>query len=172
MTTRVEVLLVTGSRRLADTPAALRWARAAILRAVADCLERTDVLRVVVGDAEGADSEAEDIARALNVAFPGVTYSVFRLDGTVLHGDRENERWTDLPRPEKGTPEAPRWPLKRNAAMVARVARRVRVTVLALKAPWSETDGTGHTARLAAEAKLPVARLTCPRALGPNGGEP
>ena len=163
-----EVLLVTGSRALADTAAALRWPRAAILRAVADCMERTDRVRVVVGDAAGGDEEAEALASSLNVRYPGVTFSVFRLSGLVVHEDRPNERWTGEEAPSRGSAESRRWPLKRNAAMVARVARMPRASVLALKAPWSKTDGTGHTAGLAAAAGLVVVRLECPSELGPQ----
>jgi len=165
-----EVLLVTGSRALSDTARALRWTRAAILRAVADCMERTDRVRVVTGDADGADVEAEAIASGLNSGFGEVTYSLFRLDGVVIHEDRPNERWPGEEAPAHGSAERKRWPLKRNAAMVARVAKSPRVTVLALKAPWSKTDGTGHTVGLAARAGLTVVSLECPAELGPKGG--
>ena len=61
--------------------------------------------------------------------------------------------------PPFGDPARKRWPLKRNAAMVRDVAvlsTRYIVTVLALRASWSPTNGTGHTIGLARTAGLPV----------------
>jgi hypothetical protein len=63
--------------------------------------------------------------------------------------------------------------LARNAAMVERTARthKGNVAVVALKATWSRTDGTGHTAGLAARHGLPVEVLVCPEAYGPRGSK-
>lgn len=158
-----EVLLFTGSRKFAGHPAALRWARSVILREAADVLERTDRLRFVVGDAEGIDDLAESIARALNSLSQHINYSVFRLDGLLIHSDRANERWTDETPPAMGSPERKRWPLTRNRAMVARVrAFDGPKACVGIRCPWATTNGTAHTMTLAREAGMIVRAYDCP----------
>ncbi len=158
----MNLLLVTGSRALANTPAAEWWATQRILTA----LSRLDLgAELVTGDARGPDEWARRLAIHLRV--PTL---VFNLWGKV-EDSGEGWRWTQQQRPPFAAPEGKRWPLVRNAAMVdyvrGRAAGGARVHVLALAAPWADTRGTGHTAGLARGAGLVVETHECPRALGP-----
>lgn len=159
MTARV--LLVTGSRALADTPAAEAWSRTEIARAIADYAPTM----VVAGDARGPDTWAAEAARAL-------IFQRWQVNGYVAtRGQRIN---AFRPWPESQAVADPRRrPLERNRVMVRAMAERVRerdlVSVLALTASWATTHGTEHTAARAREWGLMVDARDCPRDLGPGG---
>jgi hypothetical protein len=158
-----EVVMFTGSRKFAGHPAALRWARSVILREAASVLERTDRLRFVMGDAEGIDDLAEDIARALNSLSQHINYSVFRLDAQLIHSDRHNERWTaDTPPAMFDTDARRKWPLTRNRAMVARVAAFPIRACVGIRCPWAATAGTSFTVDRAREAGIETRVYDCP----------
>lgn len=164
MTARV--LLVTGSRALADTPQAEAWARAELAKRVT----REAVDSVVAGDARGPDEWAHEIAP------PGLWCARWCLDGAVLcrlaSDWHEEARWLvrGVARPSSHDAWAQR-ALARNRAMVEHAALNPEgVRVLALLAPWSRTRGTQHTMRLAREHGLPVEVLACPESYGPRGG--
>lgn len=160
-----EVILFSGSRKFAGHPAALRWARSVMLREAADVLERTDRLRFVMGDAEGIDDLAADVASALNALSPNIHRTVFRLNAMVTHDDRPNERWTTDAPPAIGSPERKRWPLTRNRAMVKRVATFPIRACVGIRCPWATTNGTAHTMTLAKDAGMDVRVYDCPAEL-------
>lgn len=171
MTARV--LLVTGSRALYDTVAARDWTFAALRLRLPG--EDAPTL-VVTGDARGPDQAASDIVPRGGP----VGIAVWELDGDVTMWAPgmalgHVRHWTDEMEPACGDREAwRRWPLKRNAAMVAWCAENARdgasVRCVALLAPWSRTRGTQHTMRLAREHGLPAEVLVCPEAYAPRGG--
>jgi hypothetical protein len=155
------VLLVTGSRSLADDPAAERWARGLIREAL------DGVGLLIVGDATGPDAWAWEIATTLP-AVERLYLSRWCCDGSQRIVDRH---------PERATRERIEWwaegdvhTLDRNAAMVRHAkdytARQWDVRVLALldgrkdAAPGRVTRGTEHTAGLAERAGLAVTRET------------
>jgi hypothetical protein len=167
MTAPMPLLLVTGSRALADTPASEAWARAVLEPAIGAVI-LTGWL--VVGDAPGPDTWAWDSACGWHEG----AWAIYGLDGTVVTPKLGGlSRWhadAVAGRAQHGA----RWPLERNRAMVAAVAKahrggRVAARCLALVAPWATTAGTQFTARLAREAGLAVETLTCDAALGPGG---
>ncbi|RTL30238.1 MAG: hypothetical protein EKK55_02290 [Rhodocyclaceae bacterium] len=165
------ILLVTGSRALGESPAALNWARDEIRWAV----ERERATRVVAGDARGGDAAARSVAEDL-----GLPFECWHLDALVRvwRGPDDSKvvrSW--WPEASHRLP-ASSWPISRNTAMVASVAARAAnrdaATTLALIAPWSKSrglyGGTRHTIRACEHAGvlvLPV--LTCPAELGPKG---
>lgn len=144
------ILVVTGSRWLVQSPEATRVAQALIA-------DRVRALppggAVVTGDAEGPDTWAVHLA-TLAVMAHAPDRVVYALDGYRYLNGRAAGRWKAPLGLAPGTAR----PLARNAAMIAEVARRAaegcRVGVLALKAAWSNTDGTGQTARRAAMERL------------------
>lgn len=157
------ILLVTGSRALADSVAAERWAHGEITR-VLDAFLPT---LVAVGDAPGADRFATALAHAR-----GVAVQRWVLTGAVVTTSAagvEELRWWP-----KGAAklEPSRWPLARNAAMcscVGLIAANGDVArALALTAPWAKTHGTAHTVARAREAGLVVEVRACPAELGPR----
>jgi hypothetical protein len=92
----------------------------------------------------------------------------YRLDGTITEDERAIGAWR-LPDEVLTEPT----PLARNRGMVDALAR-IRdvhdVYALALRAGWSRTQGTMHTARLAVAAWIPTWICECPREFGPQGG--
>lgn len=164
------ILLVTGSRALYDTQKARKWT----MNALRPRLTGPDAPQLVVtGDALGAD----DAARRLVGYGSPVGIAVWELDGEATmwapgYALGLTRRWTEEKEPQCGDREAwKRWPLKRNAAMVAWCAEQARggadVRCVALIAPWSNTRGTQHTVRLATEHGLPVETLVCPMEYAP-----
>lgn len=158
-----DVLLVTGSRALCDTPAAEAWARG-VLRGRITSSTRS----VVAGDARGPDAWAHDETPL------ALWCARWCLDGSVLcrlNGNwREEARWLvrGVVRPTTHEAWAQR-AIARNAAMVEHTARTPGARCLALVAPWSRTRGTQHTARLAREHGITVEVLVCPAEHGPGG---
>ena len=145
------ILVVTGSRALADSGSAERWAFDLLHAAVA----HADTL--VTGDARGPDAWALTCARTA-----GRRWAVYGLDGRVVRGHAAPVAWTVDAPPERRDGRAlwAAWCLHRDRAIVrdaARAAARGRaVRVLALVAPWSETRGTEYTAARARAAGLEV----------------
>ena len=156
------ILLVTGARALADTAEAEAWAKEQLRDFVSRAWWGKRPTLVVAGDATGPDTHAIDYARLLRI-----DYAQWCLDGWI---------GGSLPRPwwPAGTarPRARRWPLERNARMVAAVAERAAAgdtaRALALTAPWARTQGTMHTVARAREAGLVVEVRACPADLGPR----
>lgn len=151
------LLLVTGSRALADTPAAKQWARGK-LSAVLDYWEPT--LLVHGGCANSPDAWAGALASC--------RAHVYYADGRLVEIDRNRVAtllgaWAiDNERPH---------PLLRNERMVRAVAAatdKLGVYALALTAPWAKTHGTEHTVARAREAGLVVEVRACPAELGPR----
>ena len=152
---RPALILVTGSRALAGHAEARAWLRAE--------LDARRPAVVVTGDARGPDRWA------VQHVLGGVPW-VYRLDGSTTDGfgDRIGA-WAGEPAPMRGTPAHRRWPLVRNAAMVAEVARTVGsydVTVLALRCADATTHGTEHTIGLARRAGLAVVERVFAREAG------
>lgn len=161
------VLLVTGSRVLADTLAARAATRSRVAWAIAGFAPAI----LVHGAAVGADELAEAEAQALGldtIAFPaeaGRPMPTGELASAAL-SDAEQERVWTYPT---------RKPFARNATMVEFCAHlrdvlHAKVAVLALHAPWSITSGTAHTVERATTARLRVKPWTCPAAFGPRVG--
>ena len=164
------VLLVTGSRSLADHPGAEAWARALIRTAL------EGVALLIVGDAPGPDAWA--LREAWDHSTDGRAFYVRRY---VTHGhhagwvvteaEMRRRPWThDIP-PRKGDPRdlTRAWYLLRNERMVVSARDLLNrghvVTALALldgtkrDAPGRRaTRGTEHTAGLADRAGLCVMR--------------
>ena len=153
------VLLVTGSRSLADHPGAEAWARALIRTAL------EGVALLIVGDAPGPDFWAWDEYDVRSL--PMRMYCVHGENSgwiTRYNGNVRDRRWA--------TPamEGRRFPLHRNAAMVRDVVslamtRQWSAGCLALldgtkrDAPGKRaTRGTEHTAGLAERAGITVRR--------------
>ena len=160
------VLLVTGSRSLAQHPGAEAWARGLIRTSLAG----VDLL--IVGDAPGPDAFAVGIARIMEV--PTSIYDTRTVNaGWVVDADSNRQfHWTAA-RPPTGTRGWKPWLLSRNEAMVSDAAKMLQhghdVRCLALldgtkrDAPGRRaTRGTEHTAGLAAHAGLVVTRRTWP----------
>ena len=155
------VLLVTGSRSLADHPGAEAWARGLIHAA----LIGVDLL--IVGDAPGPDAWAAEIASSHDKR-------VRRYDTHGVHAgwivEAQRDLWCPVARWATRAMEGHRYPLHRNAEMVRDVVGLAMTTqwsasVLALldgtkrDAPGRRaTRGTEHTAGLAERAGLCVTR--------------
>ncbi len=154
------ILLVTGSRALADRADSAAWARGILYDAI-----RTPARpRVYTGDASGPDTWA--------IALAGSGYTQWARDGAIYcwmgAPDREGW-WIEPPHPPVLPRTRDEWRrrlLARDRAMVAHAAlwasRGDTVRVLALRAPWSETHGTDYTAQHARAAGLDVRVLTYP----------
>jgi hypothetical protein len=108
------ILVVTGSRVLADLPSAERWALDLLRAAV----QHADTL--VTGDAGGPDAWALSAAR-----IAGRRWAVCGLDGRVMRGHGPAVRWTHEAPPARGAEreEWAAWCLRRDRAMVAAASR-------------------------------------------------
>ena len=149
--TPVDILVVTGSRALAELASAERWALAALQDAVA--LAAT----VVTGDARGPDAWALTVARGT-----GRRWASYALDGLVRRGHDVPVAWTPDAPPQRRDGRAlwAAWCLHRDRAIVRDAARAHAagrsVRVLALVAPWSATHRTEYTVARAEAAGLEV----------------
>ena len=165
MTGHVDVILVTASIALGDTPRSASWSRGTLALGFA----RRSPLLVAHGDADGGDAHAEAAASAMlapTLAFPAGERAAWRI-GLCEPPPEHIER---VPLPPYGP-----HPIARNAAMVAWL-RAVRdagasVLVVALFAPWcaryrAARGGTLWTLKAAIEAKLPTAEKVCPMEYG------
>lgn len=159
-------LLVTGSRALAETPAARWWATQQILRALAALpLGST----VVTGDASGPDEWTRGLVGAARGAPRTLSLEVYLCTGGVslspIPAGCDQRWWTETHYPPRPTTRDA-WRerlLARDRAMVQEVAgREGERRCLALVAPWSRTQGTAYTARHARDAGIVVERLKCP----------
>lgn len=145
----MRVLLVTGSRALADTTEAHQWAWETLIREVYKW--RPDL--VLNGGARGPDAWSSRLARIV-----GVPCYELLTTGEV--------RTIGKPHPDYAPGRDGRWhdtaadPLTRNRALVTAcdelVTQLATVRVLALLSPDSSTRGTAHTVGLAKRAGLEV----------------
>lgn len=154
------ILLVTGSRALADRDDSAAWARARI----AEALDATPGSYVLTGDAHGPDAWATvaSVARHIILGRHG------RIRAQLVR-DGHDGWWIDPPRPPPVPSGLREWRdrlLARDRALVAFAQRSAdqghTAHVLALRAPWSETHGTDYTAQHARTAGLDVRALTYP----------
>lgn len=138
------ILLVSGSRILADDERAARWARGFITRAWDEDPRPTVV---VTGDARGPDTWAriEAVQRL-------VPFYCYASSGRIVGKDgKDFGRWTKHDPPERGANRAEwaAWLLHRDRVMAQHVARRFRegatARVLALVHQASPTKGTDYT---------------------------
>jgi len=157
-----QVLLITGSRALCDSPAAESWAREILYETIR--VLPPDAV-VVAGDAGGPDHWGLHEAEIRDLY-----WTRFQLDGT-RHDWRGLRKlrcveWCSIDAvPERGSPRWRRWPLERNRVMVAQIAAvraPIERSALALLAPWASTHGTAHTAMLLDQRGIVVRRETCP----------
>jgi len=146
----VDILVVTGSRVLADQAGSERWALAVLHELV------PIAATVVTGDARGPDRWALTVARTT-----GRRWASYALDGFVRRGHGDPVRWgTPDPKDQRNRATAAAWCLHRDRVLVADAVRAHAagrsVRVLALVAPWSTTHGTEYTAERARAAGLEV----------------
>ncbi len=149
------LLLVTGSRALADYPEAQDWAETQLAGRIG-----TGDWGVVLngGCPLSPDAWSTDIA-----ARAGVAWVEYRLDGHRYGSDGKTKLWV-AERSDRKKPHP--HPHERNQAMVD-LGRRMladgwRVLVLGLVAPWSKTRGTQVTIGMAQQANLPLEEPPCP----------
>jgi len=143
------LVLVTGSRALAENDAAHAW--------LTNRLDGIGPRVVVTGDAVGPDRWAATWAKVAGA-------DLFRYDlATRITGASTATRgaWTTdaPPRPDAGRALWAAWCLHRDRVMVQHVARRAdryAVTVLALTSRASKTNGTAFTVGRAKAAGLAV----------------
>jgi hypothetical protein len=149
------ILLVTGSRSLAASPAAEAWARSILRERIAVVPDRGWLF---VGDANGPDRWAVEIAAACEV-----NRAMYKLDGmvavdSILRGGAF-KFWApaEVARARRGDRT---WPLERNKALVESAQKAACegwvVSCLALVDPASRTRGTMHAVTQARKAGLPV----------------
>lgn len=156
MTALPHILLVTGSRALADFAAAERWAADAIAEAMH--VSGADI--VVAGDARPVDTEAIDRAARL-----GLRWTRFDLAGMITRSNGSCRPWASVGERESTSRKV--WPLRRNEAMVDAVreavaSRRYTASAVAFRAPWACTNGTAHTAQLCRDRGIAVVEHVCP----------
>lgn len=148
----MSVLLVTGSRSLADNPDAARWTREHVAAMSARVHNPNDAgFGVACGDARGPDTWAAEFADRL-----GYKRRVFALDGWIYDRDGRRDRWIMGDVRAVKARYGRRFPLERNKALVEVVAIAQqhfgeRALCLGLIDPASATNGTRHTLRLARE---------------------
>lgn len=153
------ILVVCGKRELARMDGAQAFVQADLLPFV----QTAEV--VVVGDAEGPDRWAADLAQQL-----GKRLLVYALDGYIHEGGRSGPkvgRWssTEKQPPRENTEAFRQWCLARNTVMIAHVARKVRggrhAHVLGyLSYLPIATKGTEQTLRTAELSSLAVRSTT------------
>ena len=168
----MRLLVVCGARALCETPAATRWAKREIARALSgyrvgeNGLVASHVDLVGHGAARGPDTWADEIASWLGlprVQLPcwGHVTRPLVCVGAKTRPVREWERYVYEPRDPHG----------RNARLMewARDQRDAGhvVAVLALHAPWATTGGTAHAVRCARSHGLDVVEYTAPRETAP-----
>lgn len=174
MTARI--LVVCGARVLDATPASVRWSKREIAAAMSGFrvgdhgLVASHIDLVAHGDARGPDAWADEVAAWLGiprVVFPcwgSRGWPVMRYDGRERAAKNAGDRYNYNPQNPHG----------RNAMLMKWAADRAEETnvvrVLALRAPWATTDGTGHAVRCATDRGLDVMALTCSLKCGPTEG--
>ncbi len=152
-----KLLLVTGSRTLAESAARQEWARQ-VLAAHLEGLGADDW--VLHGGATGPDQFVEDLARC-----KGIKTMSYRLDGYRYHGEERLGKWA----PDSGATSAGSWPLVRNATMASQAKHAADlgwdVRCVALLDPASVTRGTQHTATKCADSGLQVSQHQYPASM-------
>ena len=146
------ILLVTGSRSLADNDPARWWVTEQLHPSLAGAT------LVVAGDARGVDARAHEMA-----LYRRIQSMRWCVDGRVQYRDHLGAWHTDARWDDATTTTDPRKrPLSRNAAMVQWCVDQIRagatVRVLGLVDPQSRTRGTDHTLGLCRVAGLVVER--------------
>lgn len=171
------ILLVTGSRALADTPRAKRWARARLHESIAWMLDAEAALLMHGGCWDGTRPNPSDNPDwwAHEIVVPnGIAAEVYTAIGAIEVHRR------DPSSPAGATATYGRWaaegaaptPLERNVHMIGVAAARAKnidVRVVGLVAPWSTTRGTHHTLRQARDRGFTVVEHLCPREYAPPG---
>ena len=136
-----QIVIVTGSRALADSPEATRWAREILAR------ELASATLVIAGDARGPDTWAHEIAQGFAAPIDCERWCV---NGAVERRVSAVGWWRDDP---WGTPETTtdprRRPLVRNVAMIASCEGRADTRIVGLIDAASKTRGTQHTLSIA-----------------------
>jgi len=157
----IDVLLVTGSRSLANLAESDGWTRRVIERAA---IRISLTGGIITGDARGPDAWAKRIGAGLRAA------RVYGLDGWIKRWWTQSDgtvasamigRWTKGQSPQPDDHDARRqWCLARDRAEVDEAALQQRqgrkVLVLGLIDPQSRTHGTEYTCHYARNAGLVV----------------
>lgn len=165
------VLGVTGSRAVEDRPEAVSWALArldehvSMMRRLADAQGRTFV--AVTGDAKrGGDSFLRKAAQVNG--FDVVVLGTDGMEEYLVHGVERayHAPWVggDL-RDFRSLPFKER-ALTRNDEITrferAHITIGCTAMLLAIIAPWSQTEGTQHTVSCARRNRVPVIPVVCP----------
>ena len=156
----LRILVVTGARVLDVDERPRAWARRLVAHWMTFGADGRDVGLVVHGDAPGPDRYAEDLAGYL--LLPRVVFRLVEPGVPVLRSGGKAREVKDAGRYRYDA----RDPLARNRAMVQWAADRAAeghlLLVLALTAPWSNTNGARYTMARARELELPVMHFDAP----------
>lgn len=153
------VLLLTGSRSLATTARAERWAA----KLIREALATTDLL--LVGDADGPDTWGHQEAVHLGLAWRRFNVRGPHAGWISTSALDRFSRWSDGDPPKRSADAAvwSAWCLARNRAMVRDAQERAalghEVRGLALVDLGSRTHGTEYTAAHAEAAGITVRRM-------------
>lgn len=157
------IIIVCGARVLADSADARSWAKGIIATRIVS----GGASVVAHGGAIGPDSWADELASWLDL--PRVVFALRGRRAVLVVGGRVR----DVRHAERYAYDS-RDPLGRNGVLMRwsadRAAEGHEVSVLALHAPWSSTQGTAHAARMAREIGLQVMEFTAPPEMRPTGG--
>lgn len=169
------LLIVIGSRCMADSEAAKAWAKSELWRWLR-CRRSTAVSATFLsGGADGPDSWGE--AGAVHLGVPAVGYLLDGSRSLVGAPASGPDRWTDDEPPAAGSWSWKKWCLRRNDAVVMSAAcsaarARRAAEALAVVAPWSHTQGTEYTARRLARAGVLTSVVFAPASMAPAPAEP
>lgn len=147
------LLVVTGSRSIADHPGGEEWVKDHLRQVVRVMEEPGSELAIITGDARGPDAWAREIAIE-----GGLSCFVYRLSGLVTnaHGAVFGvwDRYSCVDQSKRDTSA---WPLERNKGMAHAVGvsmgRGSRMTPVAFVDPASRTHGTVQTLGLLVKLK-------------------
>lgn len=165
-----DVLLVYGSRALADTAEAREFACGYIYSELAMLADGTTVLSGGCEDSPDAWTRNQVLHGELQDR--RLVMVEFRLDGLVwVGGEPTDESWLSYaPAGSEAQRGTPKWPLRRDDAMATALLRamrrRRRVRSFAVRAPWSVTHGTDYMTDHLHE-DIPWSVVSCPVDLGP-----
>ncbi len=161
------ILVVSGSRALAESRAAEQWVRD-ILADIIYALPNGSA--VVAGDADGPDTWAVALAAHRPGALDRIVYA---LNGARYVNGAFANHWTaeDGPRMH----DRKTWPLVRNARMAfdagIKLRQGHRIAAAGFVDSWSRTRGTMHTMRHLRAAGLYAETFVCPVRFGSRAGE-